>query len=474
MSCAGNGYLTGNEIIPFPFEDGQCLGWQCGDVNGAQIALQGCFVDACAVLRSSSIRAESWPSIGLFSADGSSIGFTIAYDGHETRLSVSCSGVRFPIVDGDAPWGSYVIVMSSEGIKNFCEFCQEHNVSPPSPGCSSPSGMDGDCFLRLCAKCITVTPECLSSIRVYDGVSKRSDGPHFVLEGDVSIKPGNNMLITDPDNVDNGIRLNAVPGAGMGVVQCGCSGSSSSSSQIFGPDGHTRIFNDTCYDLEPCETSVVEIGGMPVKSRTLMIHSKCTACCTCSMYESIVNDRLNTLFEIVKGAKVDLDKLLSKYEDAVGRYNQRMSRPELSDVTMSLTGMSVGGKLSPNISGGVVRGKMERCAFTAIVRNASFAEIDVSVSSMTATDSIVSASAAWSSSDGSPKSKSGDNASAIVGSTFTLYQGRSLVITFVAIKNKMVSSVGAEKFTGALSVMLSYRQNGKSGNLGTLRKSVSV
>jgi hypothetical protein len=98
VSCAGNGYLSANEIVPFPFDDGQCLGWECQDRNGAQMALQKCFVDAGMFIRSTSMPEGEWPAIGMFSASGSSIGFTISYNGSFTRQTVVSSSTRFPIV----------------------------------------------------------------------------------------------------------------------------------------------------------------------------------------------------------------------------------------------------------------------------------------------------------------------------------------------------------------------------------------
>ena len=50
----------------------------------------------------------------------------------------------------------------------------------------------------------------------------------------------------------------------------------------------------------------------------------------------------------------------------------------------------------------------------------------------------------------------------------------SLVITFVSVKSKMVSSVATGGFTGSVSVGLSYKKNGAKKNLGTLEKTVSV
>ena len=539
MSCAGNGYLTSNELIPFPFEDGQVSPWSgmsdwhfeglpegwssemswggsewavsLGNgeddvevsvpgtesdmnvhfefMNGessasvyatritadeVNMAMQRCFVDAQAVIRSMSVPDGEWPSIGSFSSSGSSILFTLAYNGIETRMSVSESGTKFPIVNGDAAWGSYVVVLSSEGIREFVDLCGKYGVSPPSPGCSSPMGMDGDCFLRLCTRCVTLVPNSLSSILVYDGVKGKESGPHFTITGDVSIKPGNNMLLSNPEGSENGIGINAVPGAGMGIVTCGCRGSEKSKSVLESPDGHTRIFNGTCYDLEPCETSEIEVGGNTRRSRTLRIHSKCTACCTCDMYESIVNEKLAPLFAIVSSAKSDIDGMASQYEEAVKKFNKRLSKPTISDVTMSLSGVPVSEKLGPRITGDTVTGKMDRCAFTAVVRNCSFAIVDARINSLSANDSIVEASASWSDQDGSPKSKSGASAGSVAGSTFRLYPGRSLVITFVSVKNKMVASAGTGGFTGSVSVGLSYRKNGASGSLGTLKKTVSV
>ena len=480
MSCAGNGYLTGNMLIPFPFEDGQVLAWS-KKAEEAQRMLERCFVDACVNLTGDT---DKWPSIGSFAVGASGISFILTACGHDVTITIS-TGAKFPIVSGKAKFGSYVVVASSEGIRDFLSFCSDNSISPPVPGSSSPSERDGDSFLRLCARCVTKSPVGLTSIKVYDGVNPKADGPHFVLTGDVAVKPGNNMLITEPD--ENGMQIGAVPGAGLGVVPCGCENSAVVKSPIMSPDGHTRIFNDTCYDVEPW-IEEKEVDGVGVKKRIghLQLHAKCTACCTCAMYESIVNDRLAPLARLVRllrtGGTDDagnhvtgLGELLSSYENAVKRFNQRLQKPLASDVRLSLSGMPVGANLSPKLSETKVKGKMGRCAFTATLRNSSYSTIFATVYSLAGSDTIVEASASWADEDGTPKSKSGNAASDIVGQTFTVMPGMSLVVTFVSVKNEMVGAAATGGYTGSISVGLSYStENGPSGSLGIMRKTVEV
>lgn len=457
-------------LIPFPFEDGQVLAWQ-DKAEEAQLLLDRCFVDAEVSVYGADI-ADGWPSIGKLATGTSWISFVLSVGGIERPITISATDARFPIVSGKADFGSYVIVASSEGIRDFLSFCSSNSISPPVPGSSSPSERVGDFFLRMCAKCVTRSPVGLTSIKVYDGVKAKSEGPHFVLKGDVAIKPGNNMLLSEPD--ENGIQIGAVPGAGMGVVPCMCEDNAVVKSPIMSPDGHTRIFNDTCYDIEPWIETKNE-GGVTERIGHIQLHAKCTACCTCAMYESIVNDRLAPLSAIVRQARADIASHLSEYENAVKRFNQRLLRPTASDVRLSLSGMPVGANLSPKLAETKVKGKMGRCAFTAILRNSSYSVISATVYSLAGSDTVVEASASWSDADGTPKSKTGNADSDIVGQTFTIMPGMSLVVTFVSVKNEMVGAASTGGYKGSISVGLSYStENGPSGSLGIMRKSVEV
>lgn len=461
-------------LVPFPFEDGQTLAWSSGssDLDAeAQRLLERCFADAFVNAYGSDIE-DGWPSIGGFSTGNSYMSFLIFAGGKSESVTISDSVSRFPILRGRAPFGSYVVVMSSEGLRDFLSFCSEKSISPPAPGSSSPSERDG-VFLRLCARCVAKTPSGLTSIRVFDGVNPKSIGPHFVLKGNISVIPGNNMLISDPD--DNGMQIGAVPGAGMGTVPCLCEDVASVKSPIMSPDGHTRIFNDTCYDIEPWIQPVIENDVVVKRIGHIQLHAKCTACCTCEMYESIVNDRLVPLSNAVRQAKSDIDKNLSKYESAVKRFNQRLSKPTLSDVRLSLSGMPVGANLSPKLAETGVKGRMERCAFTATLRNSSYSVITATVYSLSGSDVIAEVSASWSDENEVPKSKSGNSASDIVGRSFTIMPGMSLVVAFVSVKNEMVESASTGGYSGSISVGLSYSsEGGHSGSLGILSKTVRV
>jgi hypothetical protein len=444
-------------LVAFPIEDGQMFPWaDSGSAPEMQKAAQRCFVDASVCLRAGSVDDAGWPSIGDLSINGDTLSFSVRVDGVSVPITVSGSPtVKFPIVSGAASWGSYVVVLSSEGVSDFCA------NFPPAGGIlrSSSVGSEGS-YVRLCAKCVTFASEGIRSLEIYNGVDALEDGPHSVVVGDVSIRPGNNMLLAENDDDPNAVELNAEPGAGLGIVPCVCENETGTEAHrlIGGADGHARIFNDTCYDLEPNTSTGV-----------LQIHTKCTACCTCSMYESIVNRRLVVLANAVRKAKKDIYAMYEAYESAVKKFNARIARPTMADVSLTLTGMPIGAKISPVIGNSRVKGKMERCVFTAILCNSSFFSITAEVGSIIGTSSVVEASAAWSDANGGPLSKTGDGPGGATG-RFVIYPGRSLVVTFVSVKDEMVSSVVTGGYTGSISVGVSW----EGGFLGNLSKTVSV
>ena len=492
MSGIGSGYLSGNMLIPFPFEDGQFLAWD-KDALEMQEALQRCFVDAAVHLTSSGVADDSWPSIGGIAIGDGSLSFTLAAGGSSVSLSVSSSD-KFPIISGSAPFGYYTVVLSTEGIDGFRGICADKSISPPASGTSSTTGRDGVFWLRLCQKCITVRPVGLTSLQVYDGQVSNGhlleNGPHFILKGDIAVMPGNNMQLSEPDGTEevNGFGLNAIPGAGLGAMPCVCAESTGGNSAIAGPDGHARMFNDTCYDLEPIGPLYIDEDTGQV-TRDLKIHVKCRACCTCDMYADIVArlaELAGQLEELeggrqwnegsIRWSKEKIDSLRDQYESAVNKFNERIQAPVLpEDVILSLTGVPIGRNLSPKISNSAVSGQMSRCAFSATVTNNSCFAIVVKVAALSGTDTIAEASASWSDEDGAPLTQSGDSASSVVGRQFAIYPGRSLAITFVSKKKARVSTVSTGGFKGEILVDLSYaNQDGEMVDLGSLSKSVEV
>lgn len=560
-------------LIPFPFEDAVIHSGSSAD-DGLEQAVYGCFVDAGVYVDG---QVYEWPHVKDVSvSEDATLTFKICANWSDVSISVGAdSSVPFPVLRGSAPWGSYVVSVSSDGISEFRDLVYSRSSSsggsspsshygsssgssaePPqsssspeesSPVASSssydesssgshehssshwessyyssyatsssssysgdespeeaspeessssyygPSGSsqssgygqessssnnleyrhistvptrarafcnssvpgEGGAVFRICPRCVTCNPVSVSSILVYDGVHEIEDGPHFVLSGDVSVKPGNNMSLAageDPGSVE----LNANPGDGLGPVPCSCKDGGSAGPFLSSADGHVRLFNDTCYDLEPDTSTGV-----------IRIHSKCTACCTCQMYGDIVNERLAPLADAVRNAHAEIQSMHQSYESAVAAFNDRISRPSISDVTLTLSGMPIGSRISPNISNRDVNGKMERCVFTATVTNNSYFDVTVSISSMYGSDSIVESSAAWSDASGGPKSRTTDGP---ISGSYVVYPGRSLVVTFVSVHNRMVSYVETGGYTGRFSANVSW----SGGNLGALSKSVNV
>ena len=478
MSGIGSGYLSGNMLVAFPFEDGQCLAWQGSpeDKNELQSALQGCFADAVVYVDSEELSEDKWPAIGSFSVSGNSISFNIGSGPHESdvRVVVASSAVAFPIVTGSADWGRYSLVLSSEGLDKLVSLCGRLSVSPPVQVNSSSPGRDGGFWMRICAKCITARPRGLSSLMVYDGVKPRDEGPHFVMKGDVSVRPGNNMRLDEPDELDDmaGMELNAVPGAGLGRCPCMCEDSSGGNAQLAGPDGHVRFFNDTCYDLEPRGKYYDPDVGMVTQD--LQVHVKCTACCTCQMYEDIVNGRLVPLANALRQAKSDINKLLEEYNARVGAFNERIKIPRLADVAVTMSAMPIGRNVSPRIKDGKVDGNMSRCAYTVVVRNSSFSNLRIEFLSISGTDSIVESSAAWSDEGGNPLSLTADSESGMIGRPFVLYPGRSLVLTYISRKSRRVKSVTTGGFRGSVSANVLYQSEDGFQGLGVVKKSVEA
>ena len=526
----GNGYLTGNMMIPFPFEDWHGAGELPEGADAEMLpALRRCFVDAQVILSHDIAEDGSgWPSIGRISASGSELSFSVSACGFNEAISVRPSLEEFPVLYGKAEFGSYVIVLSSDGMRELCGFLS----SPPAPGFnSSPGEREGDVWFRLCVRCITAMPRGLSSIKVYDGVRPsefdtssraysigdecRRNGtyymctsnvpangawsfsdwqeikisdvygrkPDFVLSGDITLAPGNNMVLARGSGVGmmflggggaNGVGINAVPGGGLGRIPCSCV-DSGPKSMLAGPDGNVKLFNDTCYDWEPGPIGEIDVDGEKRKSRSLIMHAKCTACCTCGMYESIVNDRLGPLYDAVKEARDEIGGLLEDYESAVGQFNDRMSEPSLPDISLCLAGMPVGSNLSPKLSSTRVRGRMSRCAFTATIRNSSYFKVDATIYTLSGTDTIVEASVSWSDDEGTPKTTTSASSSGIVGSTFRIGPGRSAVVTFISVKDGYSGTAEQTGYTGSISVGISYLDgDGTSHSLGVLSKTVEV
>lgn len=443
MTNGAEEYLSGNCLVNFPFADGQ-------DTQG----VFACFADALVYV----IGADE-PVIRNVTSDGITLRFELAVGQDVERLSVARSSVAFPIASGRRSWGSFVFVLSSMGIRSTGAIPE--TICPTPAGSSSLAG-EG---LSLAPRCVVHAPRGVTSIKVYDGVRPKSAGPHFTLDGDVSFKPGNNFAFAQVEGV-NGFELRAVPGAGMGVIPCECEeGDDNSKSQLYSEDGHARLFNDTCYDMVPSTTD-----------GTIQIHAKCTACCTCQMYEDIVNQRLVSIFNEVKQVKKDLKEYLATYEEAVDKFNKRMKRPAEEDVILTLScapqAKNLGSRLSPD--GGVL-GYMNRAIYTAVIRNNSFFDIDFIVENIEASGEIYEAVASWT----LPGKK---NMSAVISEgggpdLFRVAPGYSLVITYVGVIEDNVHEADTDHaYSGSVTIKAMYYDliDGVYKELHTYTKGVQI
>ena len=468
MNSTGNGYLSGNMLSPFPFEDGYP-----GVVNedaAVLDAIQRCFVDAGVYVVGLNDEDVSWPSIGMFTVSDGRLLFSLKVGDSTIEMSAAPSMERFQVISGKADWGTYVVTVSSEGISEIIG--GDSNFAHPVPALSSSTGLDGRFYLRLCARCVTFSPGGLKRILVYDGIGDKSDGPQYILSGEVSIVPGNNFILNNPDGVDAGIELCAKPGAGTGKNPCTCGGIGNTARRKDALEGHVRLFNDTCYDFEPLDTCSEST------TRVLKVHAKCTACCTCEMYKSIVDDRLAPIARVVRSVKDKIDSNLLDYEGAVEKFNDRIDSPNIEDVQMSLSGMPNFRNFSSELTNTCISGYMRRCVFTFTVRNTSYAVLSVRVLEVAGTDVVVGATAVWSSLEGAPASKKSDDAAGICA-TYNLAAGRSLVITYVSRTNAKSSSVPPAlnewKFNGHVKVrLIGHKSDGSVVDLGVATRSISV
>ena len=464
---SGVGYITGNGLSTYPFEDGEYERGLSKDPTGQLRLWKRCFVDASIMINSTSIPDGGWPTVSYFGyTQARHLIFDLSVCGTRKTLHYapkSGSSQEYPIFSGEEDWGWYTFTLSTEAINNYTMRIEDY-FGEDGDGIVQGTGSDP---LRLCARCVTLKPAELTSIRVYDGVQSKSSGPHFVLSGDVNILPGYNMQLAEPES-ETGVELNAVAGAGLGVIPCECTKSERSASPIFSSDGHSRMFNDTCYDIEP----YVRNGNGYLK-----IHAKCTACCTCDMYASIVNDRLADLAKQIRQSKEDLDTLLSEYELSVAKFNERINTQTIDDFTLSLSGMPVGSNVGSNLKNEKLKGYMLRCACSATLKNSSYKTAYAKIASIGGSSSkMLEVTASWENENGDLASWTGNSQSDAIGKGFFVKSGHSLVVTWISCAKKLIHKTRPFDFSEQITFIIKEGWTGKTNGkkVGTLTKKVEV
>lgn len=350
-------YLTGNRYIRYPFSDDAVT---TADEDLSRL-LFGCFTDALVQSKHGTVS----PKVTDITVSGHTLGFSLACDEHPDstiRLSCTHSPTRFPVISGQSDWCWYTFVMSSDGIREL-EAYDAQDWSGTS--------------LALSDRCVGIDTPGVTELLVYDG-AKTIDGRRLTWQeavhsedftyvtGDVMLKPGYNMALEFDGS--NGVSLNARPGAGDGVAPCWCTSDKDKfkTPGLLGNDGHVRLFNDTCYDIIPYKSDDV---GM------LSAHVKCKACCTCDMYASIVNDRLIPLRNDILKDRKTVNDAYGLYEENVLKWNERIATAMPEDIVITSTGTPLDANGTNLNIMSHIKGKMDRCGFSLIMRNDSFVKV---------------------------------------------------------------------------------------------------
>lgn len=397
-------YLTSNRFIRYPFADDSVLSIP----ESSARAVFGCFVDAMIQLKDRG--SDIVPKVIGISLLGHTLSFTLS---GPSRIALNCtrSKSRFPVITGETDWCWYAFVLSSDGIREL----------------ESVTALDGlsSGELELSPHCIGMPSLGVSALEVCGGL-REHDGrrltlqealeasPDAIVSGDIGIEEGFNASLSS-EGTD--LTVTASPGAGAGTAPCPCEQTEQDSTRrgIWSKDGHVRLFNDTCYDCLP--------SGQGRLSGSLTLQAKCKACCTCEMYETLVNGRLVPLKNAILSAKRNLDRTLEDYEDSVRKWNERIRTATEDDIVMTMTAVPME-SAGTNLSGSGVSGRMSRCGFTANVRNDSFVDVKVVIDGITANGKIFQQTLGYLSGN-TPVVKS-----SAAGQSVTLQPGKSLLISY--------------------------------------------
>lgn len=397
-------YLTSNRFIRYPFADDSVLSIP----ESSARAVFGCFVDAMIQLKDH--RSGIVPKVIGISLLEHTLSFTLS---GPSRIVLNCtrSKSRFPVITGETDWCWYTFVLSSDGIREL-------------ESVTDLDGLSSD-ELELSPHCIGMPSLGVSTLEVCGGL-KEHDGrrltlqealeasPDAIVSGDIGIEEGFNTTLSSEGAY---LTVTAGPGAGAGTAPCPCEQTEQDSTRrgIWSKDGHVRLFNDTCYDYLP--------SGQGRLSGSLTLQAKCKACCTCEMYETLVNGRLVPLKNAILSAKRNLDRTLEDYEDSVRKWNERIRTATEDDIVMTMTAVPME-SAGTNLSGSGVSGRMSRCGFTVNVRNDSFVNVKVVIDGITANGKIFQQTLGYLSGD-TPVVKS-----SAAGQSVTLQPGKSLLISY--------------------------------------------
>ena len=435
-------YLTGNRKIRYPFAEDTVLSTEADK----SLVVFGCFIDA--FIQPKSLAADTDPYVSGISMDGGMLSFVLhgTVGSEDVSLPLTCTQsrtVRFPVIRGQTDWCWYTFVMSSDGIREYSE--AQLSGDPVDD-------VSGD-IVRFSKRCLGYYSSMeVTSLKIYGGkgwntaagrrytrLEAMELAPDATVTGDIVLQTGHNMSFVPGfadipllDNEAGRITLNAVPGAGLGVLPCGCVETEGYKTPgLLSVDGHSRLFNDTCYDLVPRVFSG--------EYAELVMHAKCKACCTCEMYGDIVNNRLVPLKDSILASKGVLDDATKTYVENVDKWNKRLKTATPDDIVISVSAVPLDAAATDLRKTRGVSGLMNRCGFSATVRNDSFVTVDVKFDGVFAANGdIFECQVSYMDSDKNPVVLSAPDGYVKVA----LPAGRSVALTcFVRLRNLVKTDV---------------------------------
>ena len=178
-------------------------------------------------------------------------------------------------------------------------------------------------------KCTDIDVNKVTSLTLVNTVAGQRESIS-VAPGEVSFHHGYSTTVSNND----GVVINAIPGAGKGFYQCGCEDDQQGDQdtdddviKLYTKSGILKIQNDTCYDIIPDINDELVVYPSPVGtvlSKSVRLVNKCTPCCTCQQYVNKV-DRLRTLAGKVSSSGAKIIKAKNDLNTAIGTFNGNSS-----------------------------------------------------------------------------------------------------------------------------------------------------
>lgn len=446
-----NEYLTGNRYIRYPFKDNSVITVNDEPNNDYSLVYFGCFVDAAIQLKPNS--KNDTPIVTDIRLENSTLYFSLARKsnpGDKKHLICTKSKSKFPVIRGYTDWCWYTFTISAasiiEGIEELKSLDQQAIGSPNLTNLQ----------LEFNTRCVGIQPNMLTSLHIYEGdkPSLRYPTERFTVQeilednvapdciistGDVSLTEGYNMsfapnsIISSITPLVDSINISAVPGAGAGVAPCPCTDDVDLSKfRLKSSNGHVCIINDSCYDLYPQKVSE--------QQAVVKFIAKCTACCTCDMYASLVENRLAPIKDEILANKNSIDSTLNKYEEYVQKWNERLVTVLPEDITITATGVGLDA-VATDLKESKTSGYLDRCGFSINITNNAFLPVEVEITKISAHGSIHELQLTYMDDDFNPVILH-----KITEEVVTLAPGRSLLATGFLRKLKRVLTTTPEGY----------------------------